>query len=262
MKKKTIRRSLSLLCSLALMFSLAIPAFAGEINSGEAEWGAGGVTYKYYSTLYDESTKWAGTWVYTDGYVNVPNNTMAAQARLYGADGNILRTSDYITNYGSSYFTYAITDEVNRELTVYSWGQVRLPDGNGSFVTKLVPKTQARSVDSCDILIAKLEENLDSNGEYPVNAAGQTYGSGLLFSVVGYEPDLLAAEGVGGVQGYIKTADIEADSAVLRADPMIPLYDLNGNVVGSFKVSVMDEEPSPEVLETIRELEAAKAAQK
>lgn len=33
MKKKTIRRSLSLLCSLALMFSLAIPAFAADPDS-------------------------------------------------------------------------------------------------------------------------------------------------------------------------------------------------------------------------------------
>ncbi|MCI8808505.1 MAG: hypothetical protein HFF84_00015 [Oscillibacter sp.] len=45
------------------------------------------------------------------------------------------------------------------------------------------------------------------NGDYPRNSQGQTYGNTCGYKLAGYEPDLAAAVGTQGEEGYIATKD-------------------------------------------------------
>lgn len=100
----------------------------------------------------------------------------------------------------------------------------------------------------------KREKEL-ANG-YPVNSKGQTYGSSLDQSFVGYEPDLCAVRATNGASGYVKAHDLrycgyqgsvetlEEMNAYMewqnaQPDPiLIPVYDVNyDNIVGYFAFS-------------------------
>ena len=88
------------------------------------------------------------------------------------------------------------------------------------------------------------------NGGYSVNSQGETYGSSLLSNIVGYEPDLSAAQGTNGQYGYIRRSEIRGSQFTIRtpqdaleymtylsAQPNfypLPLYDCEGNVIGEF----------------------------
>jgi hypothetical protein len=82
---------------------------------------------------------------------------------------------------------------------------------------------------------------------YPKNANGQTYGSGMEASSLETEPDLMRAYGVDGTVGYVKSKDVIGEmpksleeAAALMAvqgDRVIPLYDVDGKkVIGEFKL--------------------------
>jgi len=86
---------------------------------------------------------------------------------------------------------------------------------------------------------------------YPRNSKGETYGNNSLAQALGYEPDLVAALGTEGQSGYIRERDIpgadvsnpeEAAEYMewRKTQPsiiMIPLYDQEGDVIGTFGVS-------------------------
>jgi hypothetical protein len=84
---------------------------------------------------------------------------------------------------------------------------------------------------------------------YPRNASGQTYGSALCASSPSTESDLIKAEGVGGIVGYVRKVDLEEPMAKTPEEALarqrsragkartIPLYAVNGKtVIGIFRV--------------------------
>lgn len=88
---------------------------------------------------------------------------------------------------------------------------------------------------------------------YPKNQNGETYGSVLDAPLVGVEPDLIAAVGVDGTEGYVRSTELNGgpqpkspEEAVaymkaLESAPYsvcrIPLYAADGKtVIGSFQV--------------------------
>ena len=73
------------------------------------------------------------------------------------------------------------------------------------------------------------------NGDYPKNIKGETYGPELLFDVVGYMPDLISTTASNGQDGYLRNSELEEFLASPDAqDNSLPVYDLNGNVIGEF----------------------------
>lgn len=87
---------------------------------------------------------------------------------------------------------------------------------------------------------------------FPKNQYGQTYGSELNATTPDTEPDLIAATGVGGVNGYLKRTDLEPDpfpktpqdaieltkKNLARGEYQIPLYAVDGKtIIGAFKIS-------------------------
>ena len=85
---------------------------------------------------------------------------------------------------------------------------------------------------------------------YPVNQNGETYGNNLMAQDLGYEPDLIAAIGTEGQDGYVREEDFPGSDVTtpeeavaymesLKSLPFtytIPLYDQEGNVIGEFRV--------------------------
>ena len=76
------------------------------------------------------------------------------------------------------------------------------------------------------------------DGKYPVNEKGETYGPETLSDVVGTPPDLIQAVATNGAEGYIRYDDMYG---FLREEDgvqpeIIPVYDLDGNQIGEFKI--------------------------
>lgn len=93
--------------------------------------------------------------------------------------------------------------------------------------------------------------NIDKAPKYSVNENGQSYGSAALATSPDQEPDLIAAVGVDGTEGYVLSTDLMGkepktpEEAVeiskvnaSRGGRVIPLYDSDGKkVIGEFKIS-------------------------
>lgn len=107
---------------------------------------------------------------------------------------------------------------------------------------------------------------------YPTNAKGETYGSYLDRNTVGQAPDLIAAMGENGVKGYIRLNDIAPElftleeirqyQAQVDANPVIPLYDLNGKVIGSFVRGTTQDlaTPDPVIVQKLDQMTGGKSA--
>ncbi len=73
------------------------------------------------------------------------------------------------------------------------------------------------------------------DGEYPVNANGETYGNYLLRELVGYAPDLVLAVNENGVQGYVRNTDVPVTTLSEKGvSVVVPLYDRDGNIIDTF----------------------------
>ena len=99
-----------------------------------------------------------------------------------------------------------------------------------------------RSSSEGDCILASLETTLDGNNQYPINQLGESYGLAILADIVGEEPDLIAAVGIDGNEGYVRAEELSADYDVQPDEVvLIPLYDVNGVEVGSFALNSMKE---------------------
>lgn len=108
---------------------------------------------------------------------------------------------------------------------------------------------------------------------YPINANGETYGSYLDRHKYGYAPDLIAALGDDGTEGYIRREDFAPElggsleelrqyQAHVDANPAIPLYDLDGKVIGSFVRGTTQDlsTPDPTIVQKLNEMTGGKSA--
>lgn len=86
-----------------------------------------------------------------------------------------------------------------------------------------------------DDFLQELAKEWLVNGDYPKNAKGETYGPESLESIVGYPPDLIAAAATNGQEGYLRRSELaEYLSSDSPQDNSLPVYDLDGNVIGEF----------------------------
>ena len=90
-----------------------------------------------------------------------------------------------------------------------------------------------------ELRLMALADKFLVNGDYPVNAKGQTYGPNLLRDLLGYSPDLTPAVNDDGLAGYVRSVKeipISAEEMeILSAATSEPLYDKDGNVIGIFE---------------------------
>lgn len=249
------KRMMSLSLALALCLSLAVPALAagpGAERAGDAEYNSpssttttNGYTYKYWSALY------VGTGFRASTYVQVTNGDAPAgyiqtKARLFAEDGSLLTETELKTTRTATNLEFSTTRSSAAQ-AAYSRGLVGFQDRYGSYTTHDAPRTETRSRAVNEGLLLQW---LDEDGAYRVNQNGETYGSELLNEVVGASPELIAAVGVDGVRGYIRMEDripdlstpekLAAHEAQMTQDREIPLYDVNGNVIGTYLIEGVD----------------------
>ena len=93
--------------------------------------------------------------------------------------------------------------------------------------------------------VLSVEQTSLINGNFPKNVRGETYGTALMAEVVGEMPDLQAAIGTNDQEGYVRTSDLSHPKFETPQDALewqktqpdsyyIPLYDFQGNEIGSF----------------------------
>lgn len=223
--------------------------------------GSYGKTYKVTSILYeDSSTSFRGSvWAQTEDSTNVPVGTIGCLAMLCdGESGEAFYTGDWSYNPSQDYFHSAVTPKKYWNRTVFAKGLVRVGTGQDEPAPESPARGTARSVSA-------LLHTLTEDHAYPVNAQGETYGSILLTGVTNEIPDLISARNESGVSGYIRHDDLSpADTgrdglaayyAAVDADNTIPLYDLDGIVIGSYEIGKNEE-----VEFDTTDIEAAKAA--
>lgn len=91
------------------------------------------------------------------------------------------------------------------------------------------------------------EKNFLVKGKFPQNTCGETYGNALMAMEVGHKPDLQAAIGTDGQEGYVRTNDLSHPKFQTPQEALewqlsqpesyhIPLYDFQGNEIGSFLI--------------------------
>lgn len=253
MKKAKIGKKLTtLVLVLATMMAFATTVFADEVNSHVRviDGNYNGVAFNYwvYSTLYvDSSRSYRGSiWVTIPSQLVVPAAWMRVKAEIIDKNtGEVAKETAWTDNPTPSYYMYMVTPSYYTSNPVCSRGQYRVYDGT-EFRTGFAYETDP--VQGTRAISESLLSTLDANGDYPKTETGETYGSVLLADVLGYEPDLIAVRGINEISGYVRNEDLnppidtETDYENYRItleanDWKIPLYDLQGNVIGAFVIS-------------------------
>lgn len=268
MKFRGKRVTCILTAALCAAMMLTPMASAYEEQSSVRTSTVGGVKYEYWASLYVDATNRyrAGTWITRADSAAIPSGTTVyARAVLYNEDGQILEESGPDEHDSGTSFGYSVTSTVRTTEAVYSQGEVSIEVGGDTLATLFTRATDtvggSRSAAlSADAVIENLESTmLEDDGSYPVTAAGETYGSGLLAGVTGEKPDLISAIGTDGVTGYVRAEDL--DTVMEKGEErIVDLYDLAGNVIGEFVVRGSTTDYVPEVEATIQRLNAATAA--
>lgn len=261
-KKSFFTKIVSLTLVAALFCTMSAAAFSEE--SSYRPISSGSYTFDIYAILNsDRNGKLsAGTWAQEQTAQKAPVGYISVLAQLVNRSGRALRQSQWVSNDVRTHFAYAYTDSFWMTEEVCSRGLVSTPD-----LTKDQDTYRTNYYDSNSVptFAADLMCELNENGEYPTNTAGETYGSTLLASVVGHQPDLIAAVGVHGIEGYIRDDEVnpnlftKADYDAYLADLdkkgwQVSLYDLDGSVVDFFKIDKCEDvapgETDPEIVKS------------
>lgn len=263
---------------LALAAALPLGAAATDYDSDPIYKTVRGQEYEIWSTLYqDTATSFRGaTWVHTADNVTVPTSYMGVSSGLYSTGGAKYVEQGMVYNTSPASFQYRVTSSVRpTDGDIFCTGTVKLYNGTG-YSTVSAPKTIVISTSrtatvNVDAVLDNLADlTLDADGNYPITAAGETYGSELLASRTGEAPDLILAVGENGAEGYIRADDLypdvntPAEAAQYMEDLAqytegyreIPVYNLAGNEIDTFRVLVTDNEATPEIQATIDRLSA------
>lgn len=283
---KKVRKAWAAALAAALAFAMILPAGAADsytsYESPHQSFVCGNVNFEMWSWLYrDAANEFRGSsWICNKAAQNLPHETLGVSCVLYRPNGTRYFETETTFNNGPNYFHFQSTPTKNADAEgIYCGGKITIINDSGRHyyttpVTETkrpsdpLPYADAGTVSKTAALLAL--DGLDENGEYPVTADGETYGSALLAEITGYEPDLILAEGTDGATGYIRADDLRPDvntpgEALAYMDELarretsyrtIPLYDLDKNVIGSFRVTLPDlsEEIPEEIQERIEQL--------
>lgn len=250
---KKLTRMVALVLAIATL--CAVNGFAARTSyeSSHVSKTVGDYTYSLWSVLYIDSKAESTVWVSSSK--NYPKNYAGAEAVVYGSNGNVVANSGMIYNSAATDLHIVKTPTAFFTGMIRGGGSVKLYSG----VDYEVYSAPYTVYGERNRAVAALASTL-ANGEYPVNENGETYGSLLLANITGSDPDLIAATGVDGTEGYIRSSDInpeihtpeeaEAYMETLEWSRLVPLYDVEGNVIGNFLVEA--EEVTEEELDQIR----------
>lgn len=215
--------------------------------------------YEYYFTSEVWDRYYSPTLASAEGVASIrcidrsaPTGYMGGHGRLFTSTGT-LWCSGLIT-----YNTAAVSNHYNYSPRTYIAGlyyaQSRAffynGDGYDAYTGYTSPiltliSTPSSSYDSIINSAERVLDEICSRTSYEKNENGETYGSALSAETIGVEPDLIAAIGTNGVEGYVRSSDfatgvMSPEEAIVYMDNLsdsisIPLYDVNGStVLGEF----------------------------
>lgn len=257
MNLKTFKRGSILMTSVLSLFLVSSSAFANTASDPYATPKINGEKYTFTSEIWERfpstgKTVEAVATVKANG-VNVPVGYMGSMARLFNNSGNLEVASKMTYNPVKVSSFYVYSNAVSKVGTYYSHSIGEFYNGNGydRFTGYQSPKLQITSAKSINAFFGNeiessvVIEALKLKSEYDVNNNGDTYGSALSEQTIGVEPDLIAAVGTNGLNGYVKAVDLtpEVNSIEEGLEQMqsnnatrtIPLYDVEGiTVIGQF----------------------------
>ncbi|WMM26058.1 hypothetical protein RBU61_05115 [Tissierella sp. MB52-C2] len=248
--KKIYKNILSILLVCILVSVSSLTAFAG-IASDWKESSVKGYNYKYRSDIwtiyYVSGNTIEGVGIVKSTAGNVPAGYMGVQARLYTSNDTLKYSSAYVYNEIAVINEYAYTSATSSSGYFYSQSQVKLYNGDGYNTYNAYQSPNAAVPTSLDI-------SMDS---YGVTRNNETYGSALLAEKIGQEPDLILAVGTDGTEGYVRALDLARTPKTTKdainiglmssQDRDIPLYDLEGNVIGQFMLNAVEKEKVAEL---------------
>lgn len=252
--KRGTKLSIVVVIICLIVMKSSLNAFAGSTFSNWKTSVVNGYSYDYMSIVFDRGylsghTLEAAADVQTTYSGNAPTGYMGAQARLFNEDDELICASSMIYNSSPVGNVLAYSDTISESGYFYAQSKVRLYNGNG-YNTYYAYKTPYATIAT---------REMDS---YAVNEFEETYGSGLLVEEFGVEPDLIAAVGVDGTKGYVRSEDVSPTPKTIEEalemtymasnDQIIPLYNLNGEIVGQFVLTAVQEDKVEELRKEFR----------
>lgn len=236
---KRIKKNVKMIYAIVIMCCLFSSAVFGDAYS---DWkylcSLNGITYQGQSFVYAGATPsgsgGAHASTMTKSSQSVGAGRLGAVARLYKSSGALVlsTTASFTSSSASSH--RATTSVYNGHGTYYSKGISYVYNGNG--------------YNTYDLYMSPYQTA--SYIPVTVNSSGDIYGSEYFLGMEGLEPDLILAEGVNGIEGYIKRADLEINVNTLAeaynydsSSFSVPVYDSEGEtIVDTFYVieSIVD----------------------
>lgn len=196
-------------------------------------------TYTYYSYIKDWNSESLVARTSVSTIETVPAGYIGIKSRLYSESGSLMASSEWSYNKSSCVsFDSPIYYKANSGAYYYSKGEVKLYNGNGysTYISKASP----------NLSLSSRKYNLVANNNEPeikINEYGEIYGSEIFLEEIGVEPDLILAIGENGLEGYVKSEELERNLVVHpndiidqnRASRTISLYKSDGKtIIGTF----------------------------
>lgn len=255
----------AMLCTSAFAIEASPRLIYSQFDSQKRNETQGGVTYTIYTRAnYSQSGPVGNSTAWIEASATVPGGTMSAQGFMLRSDMTVLGASPLRTDPNSSSFMWAQSGDYslssNSATYFGSYVSLNIP----GYETVITPKVNAVKYENGRC--TAVGPVSPSNSSLPINRMGLTYGSIMDHGQNG-APDLFAAVGVDGTEGYVTSWDFHP-AANASAESMarynqelaennncIPLYDLEMNQIGWFAFTE-PAEPDPDTQAKIDELSA------
>lgn len=243
MKGTKLYRKIAALALVAIMACCTAASALGTLYSSYISFYGNGLSYIGRSVLYDDGggIYRVGGEIETENGAVMGRGTIGLMPQLINSTGSVIAVAPgKLNNSELPFFYYNPDRSFGASGPVACLALVSFDRGNRyDFQLRATNVAgYSRSADLKAQIAVLAETTLTEDGAYPVNAAGETYGSVLLADMAGQNPDLVSATNQKGVDGYIRIADVptiglDESAAAIQA---IPLYDMNGDVIGSFEL--------------------------
>lgn len=231
------KRLISIILVLVMCSSLCVFASAAESKDSKTRTiNANGTSCKIWSTVFENRSTYRGaTWIQTWDNSYLPAGSARLQSYLYDNTGT-LATSSESTLPSDYYFHVAYTEYKTARYFAFADGTVWVKNSSGGWDPHGTEQTPVFNFGKAAML--ESAASTLENGRYPQNDKGMTYGSLAVANVAGEAPELIAAMGTNGKNGYIQRTDLleeyDEEKYAGSVGRDIPIYDLDGNQIDTF----------------------------
>lgn len=259
MKRKT---AILVAIILVVAFSTSSVFAASYYGTWKSTGAIKGVTYKYRSEM-DFLNTWNPQQICARGTTlsskNVGAGWMQVKPLLYKSSGALVKSAAWDGNDSKCVGIGIPGGYVKTKGTYYAQCKFKYWKGtkySGVYTAYKSPQATIKASSANSDVLADEDITIKDTAILAVTNTedGQTYGSGLSELETGEIPDLIFAEGVDGTEGYVKADELYEDfdtisevleNSVEEGDvryKTIPLYDLDGNVIGEFELETHGSE--------------------